>query len=113
MIGFILILVGMAIRIVALKQSKIKNYWRILPQELCTSGLYSFCKHPMYLGTLITMFGINWLIAGLKVAICLEYVIYLYVADRADREEQLMVSIYGERYLEYSKRVYMFIPFIC
>jgi protein-S-isoprenylcysteine O-methyltransferase Ste14 len=107
-----LFFIGIGIRMVALKQSKIQNFWRICPQELCTKGFYKIVRHPMYLGTLLTMFGFNWAIAGIRVAICMEYLVLIYVLDRIDREEQLLIFIHGEQYLDYARKTYMLIPFI-
>ncbi|MCX7765702.1 MAG: isoprenylcysteine carboxylmethyltransferase family protein [Candidatus Sumerlaeia bacterium] len=77
---------------------------------LVTSGPYRLIRHPMYsalfllhlatfLLTANLLIGITWLI-GLSV------VIYL----RSKKEEEIMIRVFGQEYLEYMKRTGRFIP---
>jgi len=110
--SLILILIGLLIRIIAGKKL-IKFSWRIIPpQELTTNGLYSKIRHPMYLGTFIFTIGLFWLLVGFKIAICLNYIVMQFIFDRIDREEQLLIMIFGDKYIEYIKKTKMLIPFI-
>jgi protein-S-isoprenylcysteine O-methyltransferase len=111
-IGLIFFIIGMTIRLVALKQSGIKNYWRIYPQKICTTGLYSVVRHPMYLGSLLTMFGFFLMLVGINTAVCLEYVVFCFLMDRIDREEQILTGFFGDEYIRYANDTKALIPFI-
>ena len=78
--------------------------------ELVTSGPYTYVRHPIYTGILLTIFGaaigqsVLWavplLIAG-------PYFVY-----SARREERQMAAQFPLQYPQYKKRTRMLIPFI-
>ena len=71
--------------------------------KLVTSGLYSYCRHPMYscflwanVGTLLAT--MNWVIT-----LCAMPVLVTLLA--IEKEERLLVERFGNEYVEYSKKV--------
>ncbi len=82
----------------------------IIPQarNLIQSGPYRFIRHPVYLGELISIFGI--ILAGLTIPkLILYFTLIGCQVLRAIREEQLLSNVFPE-YKEYSSRTARFIP---
>ena len=106
-IGYTLLIAGYLIRILAIRQLGLGS-WRVKALPLVTNGLYSHVRNPMYLGTLLMTLGAFYLLVGIKVALCLWYIVIHFVTDRIDREEQIMTAYHGKEYLDYMKRVKRF-----
>ena len=78
--------------------------------NLKTNGLYQFVRHPSYLGLILIITGIsvclnNWL--GIAV---MAIPSFLAVNHRIIVEEQVLISEFGEQYINYKKRVCKIIP---
>lgn len=112
LIWLLLFFIGYLIRIASVRRIGVIS-WRIYPPpKIIKDGIYSKIRHPMYAGSLLMAFGMFGLLAGIKIAICLMFVISNFILDRIDREEQMMLSIFGDNYGEYMKQTKMFIPYI-
>ena len=80
-------------------------------QKFITQGPYQWIRHPGYLATLIVTLGL-WVLFQSSWGL-LSYVIavipaYLY---RIEVEERLLLSQFGEKYLEHKKKTRKLIPF--
>jgi protein-S-isoprenylcysteine O-methyltransferase Ste14 len=77
--------------------------------QAVTTGIYRFLRHPIYVGDLLLLLGLelvlnSWLVLGLLLLVPV-------VCAKAIREEQsLAASLTG--YDEYSRRVKRFIPYV-
>lgn len=76
---------------------------------LVTSGVYSVIRHPLYLGDILLVLGLelalnSWLVLGTIFPI-------LYSVKQAIKEEQLLEREFPE-YGEYRARTKRFIPFV-
>lgn len=74
-----------------------------LPPKLVTHGLFRLARHPMYAvllwATVFTLAAtLNWLIA-----VCVASV--LVTLRRIETEERILLSLFGERYAAYRRRV--------
>ncbi|MEI7663081.1 MAG: isoprenylcysteine carboxylmethyltransferase family protein [Bacteroidota bacterium] len=73
-----------------------------------TGGIYSFSRHPFYLGFLFILFSsclftLNYInIAAFLGAWLIHHVIMI-------REEQFLESLYGDEYTRYAKKVNLYI----
>lgn len=79
--------------------------------KLITKGIYNFIRHPIYLGEILLYISVPIIfssIYGLIIAIVIIYLI-LY---RIKFEEKLLISRFGQEYLDYSQRTKKLIPFI-
>lgn len=78
-------------------------------KELVTSGVYSFVRHPQYLGFLLTTIGmlVQWATIPTLVMWPVLAILYYRLAKREEREMQ---EKFGEQYLNYKKKVPMFFP---
>lgn len=74
---------------------------------LITSGAYSIVRHPMYLaGILIFTFNPYITVKGITVTI----LAVIYLVFGAWIESKRYTKLYGNEYIEYSKKVSMIIP---
>jgi protein-S-isoprenylcysteine O-methyltransferase Ste14 len=112
-IGFILIFIGLILRlksILTLKQQFTYTVTKIENHELIESGLYKYIRHPGYLGQLIIFLGIstslsNWISVLLMIIpVSLGYIYRIKV------EEKFMIENMGSKYIDYQKRTKKLIP---
>jgi methanethiol S-methyltransferase len=77
-------------------------------QQLVTDGLYSFSRHPQYLGFILMTFGllVHW--ATLPLLVMWPILVYRYYT-LARKEEKEMIEEFGEAYSEYMKQTPMFL----
>ena len=81
------------------------------PPRLITTGLYAYVRNPMFLGGFIFLLGLGTLLGSLSLTfIFAPLLIGLYVFYVKAVEEKEMEKKFGQEYLEYKKRVPMFIP---
>ena len=104
----IIIIIGMVVSIYSL--SVLGRNFSIIPQarNLVQTGPYRLVRHPLYLGELISVFGI--VMAGFAI-IKLIFYFFLILCQiyRAFQEEKLLAKIFPE-YEEYCLRTARFIP---
>lgn len=105
LIALIFLIIGIFIRIIALKE--IRNAFKI--DKLVTSGIYSKTRNPTYLGFTFIIIGIS--IASLALLsfiwAIISIILFYYVAKK---EEKDLEKNFGEDYLKYKKSVPLFIP---
>lgn len=107
-IGIILIVVGIVFWLLAVIKSKIDN--SVKNNDLVTTGIYGYIRHPIYAAFLymatgaIVMYG-NILLFILPVI----FWAFLTIAMKKT-EESWLIDLYGDDYINYSKRVNRFIP---
>ena len=72
-------------------------------------GVFSFVRHPMYLGVLLILIGLFfWSLSLLSVCI---WVCFFFFYDwMASYEEDDLIRIFGEDYLEYRRKVGKWFP---
>lgn len=81
------------------------------PSMLVTTGPYAYTRNPMVLGVFVLLFGIGILLRSISlVFIFLPLFILLGVLELKKIEEPELEKRLGQAYLEYKKRVPMFIP---
>lgn len=80
--------------------------------NLITSGIYSFIRHPIYSGTLISVLGWTILFKSIISTIYFPLLCVLYIVATL-LEEKGLTEEYGDEYLNYKKKVTKrLIPFI-
>jgi protein-S-isoprenylcysteine O-methyltransferase Ste14 len=78
--------------------------------KLVTDGLYALARHPQYTGLFIALFGegvVHW--PTLFSVGLLPIIVFIYYR-LSKREELAVIKEFGDEYLEYQRRVPMFIP---
>ena len=102
---------GMALGQVA-KSRRLPQFFgvREYPKVFYYSGAYSICRHPMYAGWLIASWGIV-LSRPYLLTVVYNGLLTIYVLYEALQEEKKMIELFGDRYIEYRKRVPFIIPY--
>lgn len=77
-------------------------------QTLITSGLFRFCRHPLYLITILA-----WSITPVMSFDRFIFIIYtcLYASIGIPYEERKLIQIFGKDYINYQKQVPAIFPF--
>jgi hypothetical protein len=85
-------------------------YWsKFRKGRTVTGGLYSFIRHPQYVGLAITGAGATLVWPRFLVLVTLVLMIFIY-ALLAEWEEQMCVSRFGADYRDYQRRTGRFLP---
>jgi protein-S-isoprenylcysteine O-methyltransferase Ste14 len=83
------------------------------PPKLITSGLYAYVRNPMLLGLFIFMLGLGVMFGSLSlIFIFTPLFILINILYLKAIEEKELEKKFGKEYLEYKKRVPMFIPWL-
>lgn len=114
--GFLLILSGLAIGVVALRTYNLREFvgWPVsqtslAPGSLQQDGLLAYVRHPLYTGTLLGILGL------LLATPTTSNLIFLLAATGYIRigiyfEEQKLVRTFGDAYVRYRQQTPMLIP---
>jgi protein-S-isoprenylcysteine O-methyltransferase Ste14 len=110
--GAVLLFGGLVLLVTA--QLDLGASWRIGIEEgarpgLVTTGLYRFCRNPIYLAFAIVMLGYTMLLPTLLSLIML-IATYGGFRQQTLREEEYLMRTYGEAYRDYTSRVGRFWP---
>ena len=77
--------------------------------ELYISGIHEFVRHPLYLGTLVFIWGL-FIVFPSVVNLVAVSIITIYTLIAIQFEEQKLIAEFGDAYKEYKKKVPMIIP---
>ena len=81
------------------------------PPRLVSTGPYAYSRNPMVTGVFILLFGLGFLFGSISLVFILTPLfILLNVLELRTVEEPELEKRLGEDYIEYKKRVSMFIP---
>ena len=112
--GVILVLIGESIRINAVSHAGgITRTMNVGAPSLCTSGLYSMTRNPLYLGNMIIYLGIV-LIAGGEHVFIMGGIVFLYFTFQymmiISLEEETLKKLFGDEYISYMQNVPRLFP---
>ena len=118
-VGFVLVIIGGSFRIksrVALKKAGfgIVNSYKLQivgGQRLVTDGIYSFIRHPLYLGEMTRNLGFAVLFASLYGFVFM-VIANSFLIVRISIEERMLLDEFGTEYEEYRRRTKKLIPYI-
>ena len=80
--------------------------------RLYTGGMYKYVRHPLYTGGLISAIGMNMAFRSIIMPVLIFILYFTIFKHRIEQEEQLLITEFGEEYLEYSKRTKRLFPLI-
>jgi methanethiol S-methyltransferase len=115
-VGWIFFLGGISIMIICIKKyflslSGLRNLVReSAPSGLMISGLHRYVRHPLYLGTFITIWS-GFLLLPLLSILISNAIITVYTIIGIQLEEKKLILEYGDDYRQYMQRVPRLIPF--
>ena len=113
-IGIGIYLIGLSVAIIG--RIQLGNNWanledyQVLPeQSLVKHGIYRFIRHPIYIGDVLLLLGLelalnSWLVLGV-------IPLFGYVFIQAKSEEKILSRAF-QGYDEYRKQTKMFIPYL-
>jgi protein-S-isoprenylcysteine O-methyltransferase Ste14 len=81
-----------------------------LPASLVETGALGLVRHPLYLGCLLTYFGLAVATASLLSLALLLFVIMPFYDFIATYEERLLEEIFGESYRTYQQKTGKWLP---
>ena len=74
------------------------------PTALVTTGVYRVTRNPMYLGIVLTLFGIALYVATLPMLLAPLAFFAIMNASQIPREEALLSALFGQEYAAYRRR---------
>eukprot|EP00126_Sphaerothecum_destruens_P003329 Sdes_comp17017_c0_seq2m6219 len=80
--------------------------------QLVTKGIYSYFRHPSYLGWYLWAVGTQLLLVNPISLVGYTIAIYFFFKDRIEFEEITLLSYFGDQYQKYKKTVPSGIPFL-
>src|SRR5712691_3097465 len=110
--GAVVLFGGLVLLIIA--QLHLGASWRIGIEEgtspgLVTSGLYRFCRNPIFLAILITLTGYTVLVPT-RLSLALLLGSFIGIRQQILTEEAYLVRTYGDGYRTYARRIGRFLP---
>src|SRR4030042_2779766 len=79
------------------------------PPQVISRGVFSIVRHPVYLGSIMTILGLTIMtLSFFSLIIWLIIVIFYYYISR--HEEKLLLARFGKEYEDYMKEVPMLFP---
>jgi len=80
--------------------------------RLVTTGIYSWCRHPSYVGWLLWSVGTQVVLVNPVCVVGYAAAAFFFFRGRIYVEEYTLIMFFGQSYLEYQKRVPTGIPLI-
>ncbi len=116
LLGAILTLIGVVVSILGRHELGTNwthgaNYQIKNNQELVTSGIYSYIRHPIYAGLILAFIG-GELVAESYLAFFFFVISFVGFYYQSRKEEEILLEHFGKKYKDYMSRTKMLIPFI-
>ncbi|ESU36579.1 Protein-S isoprenylcysteine O-methyltransferase [Giardia duodenalis] len=114
-VGLIGMVLGDGLRKLAMMQNGIGFTHKIATtrekdHQLVVSGVYRLTRHPGYLGWFIWAVSTQVMLANPLSIIVYIFVSWKFFSDRIRYEEETLLALFGDEYLEYMKRTRCYIP---
>ncbi len=111
-IPFLLYLFSLFIRFLSIY--KLKEHWSISSNKLhdgfIRNGIYSLCRHPYYLGVMLEAVTISIILQSVTGFILAVITVIPLEVLRARKEENQLIEINGESYIDYINEKNAFLP---
>lgn len=115
-LGGLVVVAGIVVRASAIKTcGKSFNHYieTELPNQLVTWGIYSWCRHPSYLGFLLYVLGMEFVLGNRVSLLLCMVVLFRFFRLRIRYEEYFLVNrLYGAAYVEYMGKVKALVPYV-
>ena len=115
-VGLIIGVIGIIVRVIALKtlgKYFTKTLKKIKGHELVKKGIYKYIRHPGYSGNIILWIGLSVSVGNIISIISITLLLIIAYTYRIKMEEEMLIKIFGDKYIEYKKETKRVIPFIC
>jgi protein-S-isoprenylcysteine O-methyltransferase Ste14 len=111
-LGFALFVLGMilfTLAVATLKEAFLGNVEPVT-ETLVTTGTYKYLRHPVYLGMVISVFGLALGMKSLWGVICAIVIFVPLGIYRAKLEEMALVEAFGDEWDDYVRQTYFMFP---
>jgi protein-S-isoprenylcysteine O-methyltransferase Ste14 len=113
--GLFLIIVGMVLRFIA-----IWSLGRLFTVDVTIranhkikkDGIYRIIRHPSYSGSLLSFIGFGISLNNWISLLIISILVTIAMLNRIKIEERLLISQFGQDYLDYMERTYRLLPWI-
>ncbi|CAK9043847.1 unnamed protein product [Durusdinium trenchii] len=108
---------GWALRTAALFTAR-SNFTHIVASykesshRLVKEGVYSFCRHPGYVGWFLWSVSTQVLLRNVFCFFAYAWVSWRFFAGRIPHEEDMLIRFFGDEYVEYATHVRCGIPYV-
>ncbi|KAK9245348.1 Isoprenylcysteine carboxyl methyltransferase family-domain-containing protein [Lipomyces tetrasporus] len=116
-IGFALMVFGQTLRSMAMIHAS-SNFSHIIvhqkadSHQLVTTGVYSFTRHPSYLGYFWWAIGTQLFLMNPVATVGFTIILWRFFNNRIRYEEKFLTDFFGDKYIDYKKTTGTLIPFI-
>lgn len=113
--GLILMFFGICIRFISLRVLGEFSTAELTIQkdhQLIKNGIYSYLRHPLYLGVILILLGIPIIFSSLYGLSCVIIIGLPILVYRIKIEEDALAEAFGNEYLEYIEKTKKLIPFV-
>ncbi|XP_048879979.1 protein-S-isoprenylcysteine O-methyltransferase-like [Brienomyrus brachyistius] len=117
LLGLLMVLSGEGLRKSAMMTAG-SNFNHIVQNEkaqshvLVTAGIYSWCRHPSYVGWFCWSIGTQVMLCNPLCLLGYTLVSWRFFRERVEEEELSLILFFGEAYLDYKRKVPTGLPFI-
>jgi len=80
--------------------------------RIIQQGLYKYLRHPSYLGSLFSFLGNGFALNNWYGMLIVFIPVLLAFMNRIRVEEELLISNFGQEYIDYKKRTWRLLPFV-
>ncbi|KAK6358302.1 hypothetical protein TWF730_007649 [Orbilia blumenaviensis] len=117
LLGLLLILTGQLLRSLAMVHASTSfnhhvAYVKEVDHRLVTTGVYRWARHPSYLGFWMWGLGTQVMLGNLVCFVGYAVVLWRFFRGRIGYEERYLIRFFGQRYVDYRDRTWVWIPFI-
>ena len=81
-------------------------------QNLITNRMYRYIRHPMYSGGLVLTIGLELAFRSLIMLSIHTLIFFIIFRNRMIREEEVLLTKFGQKYQEYHNKTYRLIPYL-
>ena len=112
-VGLIIFIIGIIVRWIAIIQLNKEFTVDVVitaDHQLKTDGIYATIRHPSYLGLLLISVGLSMAMNSIISFLVITIPILFAIIYRITIEENILISEFGEKYIDYRKKTYKIIP---
>ena len=80
--------------------------------QLVTSGIYSLCRHPSYVGWFYWSIGTHIILCNPLCAVAYAITSWKFFSERVFEEEMTLLHFFGREYVDYQSKVPTGLPLI-
>ena len=101
--GLLVSILGEALQLWCMATIKTKK-------ALTTTGPYMFVRNPMYIGRYFLILGILMMTGSILLMLTATVIYYFYMVNRVNREEKILLELFGEDYEQFRRDVPPYLP---